>query len=159
MPTLRSDIIDVYVFRRVPGLELLQLLRAPESHFMPATWHPVMGHIESGETAIACALRELGEEVGLADDDPAFLGLWALEQVHPFFIASRDEIVLSPRFACEVDGDWQPRLNREHTSFRWVQGADTDQAFMWPGQRAAIREIVTVLLTDGSPAASALRIR
>ena len=159
MPTLRCDIIDVYLFRRRPGAEFLQVLRAADSKHMPATWHPVMGHVEAGETAVACALRELDEEVGLREGDPSCLGLWALEQVHPFFLAASDEVVLSPRFAGEVAPAWRPRLNREHTSFRWVAAADVGQSFLWPGQRAAIAEITACLLRDGSPAAAALRIR
>jgi 8-oxo-dGTP pyrophosphatase MutT (NUDIX family) len=159
MPTLRCDIIDVYIFRRGAGAEFLQLLRAADSKHMPATWHPVMGHVEAGETAVACAVRELDEEVGLREGDPAWLGLWALEEVHPFFLTASDEVVLSPRFAAEVATGWRPRLNREHTSFRWVAAGDVDQTFMWPGQRAAIAEIVQSLLREGSAATAALRVR
>src|SRR5690348_4989804 len=101
-PKVRTDITDVYVFRQGDGvagrrgdgagagIEFLQVLRASEP--LGGTWHPVMGHIERGETAAACAVRELKEEVGLGHHDPALLGLWALEQVHPFYIAAIDAI-------------------------------------------------------------------
>lgn len=145
---VRSDIIDVYIFRRPPGdsFELLQLLRTDEP--LKATWQPIMGHIEPGETALACALRELEEEVGLRQTDAAFLGIRALEQVHPYYLPSSDSIVLSPRFALEVARNWSPRLNHEHSAHRWVDGASPETHFMWPGQIAAVKEIA-LWLTRG----------
>ncbi len=156
-PRLRADIVDVYIFRRKrSGVEFLQLLRASEP--LMNTWHPVMGHIEKGETAVTCALRELGEEVGLRVNDAALLGVWALEQVHPYYVAEIDQIVLSPRFAAEVTPAWEPRLNNEHAKLRWVKRADVAKKFMWPGQVAACGEIVE-LVREGNLASSHLFIR
>jgi len=76
--------------------------------------------------------------------------VWAMEQVHPFFIAELDAIVMSPRFAVEVSGDWSPRLNDEHKAHRWVSAREIESAFMWPGQIAACREIIDRLLPEGS---------
>ncbi len=153
--------IDVYIFRRAGrsgarGLELLQLLRAKAP--LKDTWHPVMGHIEAGETAVAAALREVEEETGLSRGSPSFLGAWALEQVHPFYIAAVDCIVLSPRFAVEVDRRWTPRLNHEHAGRRWVPASAAAKRFMWPGQLAVIEEL-KALLRPGSLARGALEVR
>ena len=140
-PRVRTDIVDVYIFRRKRGVvEFLQLLRAAEP--LKETWHPVMGHIERGETATACALRELEEEVGLRPVDRAFKGLWALEQVHPFYVAAIDQIVMGPRFTAEVAATWTPRVNDEHVGVRWVKAVDVARKFMWPGQAAACREVL-----------------
>lgn len=157
-PKVRTDIIDVYVFKRDAGGApvFLQVLRASEP--LANTWHPVMGHAEKGETGAVCALRELEEELGLGRGDPALLGLWALEQVHPFYIGAIDTIVMSPRFAAEVAPDWQPRLNDEHTAARWVGAGGVGAMFMWPGQIAACREIVEHLLPEGSLSKAALRV-
>jgi 8-oxo-dGTP pyrophosphatase MutT (NUDIX family) len=115
-----------------------------------------MGHIEEGETAVAAALREVKEEVGLSR--PEMKGFWALEQVHPFFIARRDEIVLSPRFAAEVAPAWEPTLNDEHSAHRWISGHQAGRYFMWPGQGAAIREILESLLRPGALGERWLRV-
>ena len=192
-PRVRTDVIDVYVFQRAEkpprpvvgasasgsswggvtpdtgadverDVYFLQLLRARDP--LGQTWQPVMGHAEKGEKAVACAVRELAEEVGLPKGDRALRGLWALEQVHPFFIAELDAIVMSPRFAAEVEPGWTPRLNDEHTAHRWVHfrdvvrpgGGGGEVAFMWPGQRAAAREIVESLMADGSVCEGRLRI-
>ncbi len=137
--TVRTDLVDVYIFRIVPTgeLQFLQLLRATEP--MNATWQPVMGHIEEGETAIETALRELQEEVALI---AAAEQLHALEQVHPYFLPRLNAVFLSPRFALRVDADWAPVLNEEHTDWRWTASADVESRFMWPGQWASIREIM-----------------
>ncbi len=144
MPTIRTNLVDAYLFRRVEGNahpELLLLRRAGEP--LAGTWQPVMGHIERGETAVDCMWRELAEETDLARADA--VGAWALEQVHPFFLAERDEIVMSPRFAVEVPPGWEPILNNEHDAALWVSARDTRQRFLWPGQHAAIAELLDML--------------
>ncbi len=176
-PRVRSDIVDVYIFRRRPTkarvdpageavggddvVELLHLRRAPtEEHGgrLAGTWQCLMGHVEGGETAIECVWRELKEEVGLEQDSPELLGLWSLEQVHPYFLASSNAIMLSPRFAAEVVGDWHATLNDEHDAVRWLRASDAEKSFMWPGQRAAIREIRQEILRPGSLSEPLLRL-
>lgn len=147
---IRADIVDVYVFRRAaPGPEFLQLLRAKTP--LDNTWQPIMGHCEQDEPAARCAVRELREEVGLSPGDPALLGLWALEQVHPFYLAALNCIVMSPRFVAEVDPGWSPRLNSEHREARWVPAGHVGRAFMWPGQKAAIREALEEIIPLDAP--------
>lgn len=171
-PRIRADIVDVYIFRRPLGkpgtVEFLQLLRTGEP--MGGTWQPVMGHIEPGETAPRTARRELAEEVGLAPGDPSLLGMWALEQVHPYYIAAIECIVLSPRFAAEVAPAWEPVLNSEHSAHRWV--AEVEQRehaggevrepargfWFWPGQRSCVREILRDIVDTSSLSRERLRL-
>lgn len=156
-PTIRSDIVDVYVFRRRDGdVEILQLHRVTEP--MKGDWHPLMAHIEAGETAVDCAIRELSEEVGLDDSSSAWRGFWQLEQVHPYYLAEIDAIVLSARFAAEVDPDWRPQLNHEHDDHRWVAQSQVSSQFVWPGQKSACAEILSELIPEGSLSAGRLQI-
>lgn len=166
-PNIRTDVVDVYIFRRTEGLiEFLQLRRVGEP--LHATWQPIMGHIHDGETASTTALRELSEEVGavLGGDPPregmpdaSVKGLWALEQVHPYFLAHSNEIMMSPRFACEVGPAWVPVLNAEHDAHRWIETGDVPWAFMWPGQMHAIDEILRCIVPEESIAREHLRVR
>jgi 8-oxo-dGTP pyrophosphatase MutT (NUDIX family) len=177
MPIIRCDIVDVYIFRRdgqaghsghhEQPIELLQLYRssAGDEHGEPCDvltnippWQPVMGHVRDGESAVACALRELSEEVCLLERQAEWLGFWSLEQVHPYFVPQWDAIVMSPRFAAEVTREWRPVLSAEHTLFRWVHAHQARRYFTWPGQLAAVREITTELLRPGSPLVEALRV-
>ena len=164
-PTLRTDVVEVYIVRRssppeAPGaldrVEFLQLRRARD----PArgTWQPVFGHIEKGERASQCALRELREETGLAPDHPGFVDAWALEQVHPYYIDAIDSVVLSPRFVVEAAPGWEPTLDDAHDSHRWLPRARARDSFLWPGQRAALDEIIRDILPHDAPLRDRLRL-
>src|SRR5690606_28407418 len=120
-PRIRTDIIDVYVFRfpsittadqPLPAFaadaQLLQLRRNREP--MKNTWQPVMGHVEEDETAAVAALRELAEETGFTRESGSLLHLWQLEGVNTYFMAGFDEIVMSPCFAALVAADRKPAL-------------------------------------------------
>jgi 8-oxo-dGTP pyrophosphatase MutT (NUDIX family) len=186
-PRVRADVVDVYVFTRgrsadpreqargpkpyesepawpsrsqapgAGGVHFLQLLRSGPP--LDKTWHPVMGHVEPGESAVDTAIREMREELALAPTDADCLGVYALEQVHPFFIAAIDSIVMSPRFAVEVAPSWSPALNAEHSHFRWVREDAIDEHFMWPGQKSACREILREIVADTSLSREHLRVR
>lgn len=159
-PRLRTDMVTVFIFRRrirSRQAEFLQLLRADTpGNLMAGTWQPVAGGIMPGETAVRAALREMHEETGLK---PANLhGFWQCDEVHPFYLAARDAIVLAPAFAAEAHPRWEPVLNREHTDFRWVPAASANRRFIWPYQCASFHEICSLILPARSPVRNALRI-
>lgn len=160
---VRTDVVDVFVARvHHDAIEFLQLRRVEEP--LRGTWQPIMGHTHdtstpsqpAGETSLDAAIRELKEEVGLAAADA--LAMWALEQVHPYYIARSDCVMLSPRFAVLVPHDWTPVLNEEHDAFRWVRESDVAAEFVWPGQRACCVEICDLINSPDSPAARVQRI-
>ncbi len=168
-PKIRTDIVDVYVFRAgtqadasssgTCGVEFLQLRRAQGP--LAGTWHPIMGHAHDDETAVRTALRELEEETGFR---PAhgLLTLWQLEGVNTYYLARRDCIIMSPCFAAHVGAPLEPVLNEEHDTHRWVRLDQVESHFLWPGQRAAVEEIKRDLLPTlnggSSRTASLMRI-
>lgn len=154
MPTLRTDIVDVYVFRRpaTDAPQALQLQRASDSGYAPGTWQAVHGGIKPGETAVQAAWRELIEETGLRPR-----GFWQLEHVNSFYVARSDAIQMCPCFAAEVAPDAAITLNHEHDAARWIDLEAEAHLFMWPGPRAALAEIRAYILKP-SAAEPLLRI-
>ncbi len=160
---VRADVVDLYVFRRSSEgvVELLQLLRTRSP--LKSTWQPVMGHVEVGERCVETAVREADEELGLDVRGEACLGLWALEQVYPYFLPDLDCIVMSPRFVAEVRAEWSPTLNDEHEDCRWIaaplhEGRSAASYFMWPGQKRAIEELLEEIVPRHAPAREHLRV-
>lgn len=142
-------------------IELLQLKRASDP--LGGTWHPIMGHVEEGETVRSTISREVAEEVGLEIGSPEVLGFWALEQVHPFYLDALDCIVMSPRFVIEVCTQWEPTLNEEHSDVRWIGaplhgGLSMREFFLWPGQRRAVEEILEIIVPTDCEAREHLKI-
>lgn len=157
MPTVRADIVEVFVFRREaqqPRLHFLQMRRAKGA--LAGTWQPVMGHIDAGETATQAALRELREETGYAP--PTVLAAWQLEPVNTYFLASIDAVIHSPGFAVEVAGNAEPVLDDSHDATRWVPRDAVDRHFFWPGQRRAISYLVDEILVANSLVSDALKV-
>lgn len=156
-PVVRTDIVDVYVFRGQAGhsATFLQLRRAVTAA-LPGTWQPVMGHIEPGETAAQCAMRELLEETGYARD--RITGFWQLEEPNIYFLQASNSMMLSPCFAVRVDDGHEPILNPEHDALRWIARDHVDRAFLWPGQRRAVDQIIRDLIDPDSPAEPWLRV-
>ncbi|MDX1682822.1 MAG: NUDIX domain-containing protein [Phycisphaeraceae bacterium] len=155
-PPVRTDIVEVYVFRRPDRhpVEFLQMRRKREP--MAGTWQPVMGHVEGDETAVATARRELAEETGFQVAQSR--GFWQLESLDSYYLASLDEVVLSPGFAVEVAPDAEPVIDDAHDAHRWVPRDRTDRAFYWPGQRQQAVHIVSDLLDPSSELGERLRL-
>lgn len=159
MALIRADLVEVCIAREHGGgVAFVQLRRVREP--LAGSWQPVMGHVESGESAVEAAVRELREEVGLRGGDAAWLGFWQLEEVSPYFVASMDAVVLSPRFVVLVEGSWEPDLTRDdaHDAHRWVDAQEVREAFLWPGQVRACAEALDVLARRGCEFERALRL-
>ncbi len=144
MPEVRADGVAVYVYRRTPLLEFLQVRRSPVAGEYEGSWQTIYGGIHPGETATAAALRELKEETGLAP-----LHMWQIEYLETFYFRPKDYVAMMPVFAVEVARDAKVTLNEEHDDVRWVQEAVVDNFFMWRSQREALHILLETLRNPG----------
>jgi dihydroneopterin triphosphate diphosphatase len=146
VPEVRADGIAIYVYRRTPLLEFLQIKRSANTGEYQWSWQTVYGGVEKGETAVQAALRELKEETGLT---PAVM--WQVEYLEKFYFMPHDYVLLMPVFAVEVSAHAAITLNEEHTEFRWVPESHIDGSFMWRTQREALKYLLEGLRSN-SPA-------
>jgi 8-oxo-dGTP pyrophosphatase MutT (NUDIX family) len=144
---VRHDKIAVFVARPTAdgaGHEFLHLRRAADE-WLGGTWQTVRGTIESGETAIAAALRELREETSLAPAE-----FYRLGTIETFYDGSSDSIVHSVPFLAMVGRNAAVMLNAEHDAQRWVPADEVENAFMWPSEKPILREVRTEFFGNGA---------
>jgi len=116
MTRLRTDIVQVHPFRVVGGrLECLVLHRSAAEPDYPDAWQVITGAIEPQETASEAALREVIEETGIVP-----VSLVPFEVPSSYYLPDRDQIVLSPTFACRIDGEGAIVLCDEHDRGEWL---------------------------------------
>jgi 8-oxo-dGTP pyrophosphatase MutT (NUDIX family) len=148
MSPFRPDLVDVWIFRSRrggdgtgpadPEIEILLLRRSP-GRILPGLWQCVSGSLESDETPVAGALRELQEETGFGASQIA--GFFDLDQVNQFHEPSVQAILTSAIFAARVTAEAEPVLSHEHDSMRWVSLAEALELAIWPAYRESIRRI------------------
>ncbi len=141
MPELVTDLLQAHPYRmRGDKVEHLLLLRSPDDDLCPDIWQVITGGIEPGERSADAARRELLEETGLATDR------WhAMPTVAMFYFAPRDQIVLSPVFACELPPSAEPLLSAEHAGFRWLGLEEACEILIYPSQREGARAVEAFL--------------
>lgn len=110
---VRCRMVSIVVLRGAGEATQMLLLRRAGS-YLHGVWSYVAGHVEAGETGWQAALRELREETTLEPD-----GFWATSFCEQFYRASADAVELVPAFVARVADDALPRLNGEHSAFRW----------------------------------------
>lgn len=138
MPTVRSELIEVYVFRENnASREYLLLQRSAEDTLYPGLWQVVTGTLQKNETAYDGAIREFREETGFK----AYKNVWCVPLVNSFYDIRNDVVQLVPLFAIEVHSDVEPVLSREHQAFRWVSYDDAESLLAWPTQRFGLQVV------------------
>jgi len=100
-------------------------------HRRQRTWLPIGGELEPGETPREAAVRELGEETGLAGRFRLLAG--ALDGVPPGLLgyeehpAGEKGIHLNFVFVTEVAEDAEVTPNAEFATWRWVDRQELDR--------------------------------
>jgi len=99
-------------------------------HRRLATWLPIGGELEAGETPSEAAVRELREETGLAARFRPLAG--ALDGVPAGLIGYEEHqagskgLHMNFVFVAEVAPDAEVTPNQEFASWRWVNRAELD---------------------------------
>lgn len=135
--------VTVLIVRPRGNKHQLLMARRAEHSYMGGTWHVISGGIECNEAAWQAALREMHEETSLAAEE-----LYCLDTVTTFYRPGNDSLNIAPMFCAIVNEDAVVTLNSEHTAFEWIDVDEADSRLMWPGDRQALEEVRTTILTD-----------
>jgi 8-oxo-dGTP pyrophosphatase MutT (NUDIX family) len=137
MPQIRSELVEVYIFRRQHRKrEYLLLQRAANETLYPNLWQIVTGTLNKGEKALAGALRELKEETQLP-----YSKVWNIPIVNSFYNERNDCVELAPLFAVEIPDGNEPVLSQEHQLFQWLEYEEASRLLAWPNQRWALKVV------------------
>ncbi len=147
MTNLVSRIVEVAPFRFADNApEFLLLKRTNADGTYPGIWQIVTGTMHEGELPLHAALRELGEETGLAP-----WRFWVVPYVDVFYDHRRDEVSAIPFFAAQLRPDDEPALSAEHVAWAWLSFDQAARRLVWPGQRKGL-EIVRTSIINGEEA-------
>jgi 8-oxo-dGTP pyrophosphatase MutT (NUDIX family) len=138
--SLRPDLVACWLFRvTVDGrLEILLIRRAPD-RMHPGLWQCVTGKLESGETIVDGALREVSEETGLGPAD--LEAFFDTDIVNWFHEASLDAILCEAVFAARVRPEAAVAISVEHDDMRWLDPEAARALVTW---QAYVRAIETI---------------
>lgn len=153
MATTRVGTIDVYLISpRADGWRILTLQRARTTR-CPLAWETVHGRIEAGEEPEQAAVREVREETGLE-----VRRLYNV-CVQPFYLHTSHTVELAVVFAAFVDPGADITLGDEHVQAEWLVPDRALERFVWPRERAALRDILQLLQSgDAGPVEDVLRV-
>ena len=153
MPQLSIGTVDVYVIRPLrPEWRVLVLQRGLGTR-CPTSWEAVHGRIEPGEEPEMAAVREVREETGLTASR-----LYNVT-VQPFYLHLSHTVQMAVVFAAFVAEPANVVLGGEHQAHAWLSVSEALQRFVWPRERAALREITDILSTgDAGAVEDVLRV-
>lgn len=140
MPRIVSDIVDVYVFRRLNArVQFLLLQRRPDVA-LPHTWQSFHSQIRVGDTTLETVQRAVKELCGLNVSS-----VYSADYVNQFYDEGRDALVLAPVFAVNVSPQAPIDLAHDFRDAAWFDRDEATARLAFSGQRWAVRHIDEIM--------------
>jgi dATP pyrophosphohydrolase len=140
MPRVVSDIVDVYVFRRLNArVQFLLLQRRPDVA-LPHTWQAFHSQIRAGDTTLEAVRQSVKDLCGLNVS-----AIYSADYVNQFYDEGRDAMVLAPVFAVNVSPQAPIDLGLDFRDAAWFDRDEATARLAFSGQRWAVRHIDEIM--------------
>jgi dihydroneopterin triphosphate diphosphatase len=140
MPDIVSDIVDVYVFRRLNARVQFLLLQRRANVPLGNTWQSFHTQIQGDESTVAAARRAVLELAGLNVSE-----VYSADYINEFYDDLRDVVVLAPVLAVNVSPQAPVTLGSELRECAWWDTKQAVARLPFAGQRWAVRHIDEIM--------------
>lgn len=140
MPRIVSDIVDVYVFRRLNARVQFLLLQRSVEASLGNTWQAFHSQIRMGDTTLQTVRKVVEDAIDLEVAE-----VYSADYINQFYDEGRDAMVLSPVFAVTLRAQSPVRLAPEYRDAAWFERDDATIRLPFSGQRWAVRHIDEIM--------------
>lgn len=140
MPHVVSDIVDIYVFRRLNARVQFLLLQRRSDVALPHTWQAFHAQVRVGDTTMQTIRDSVKRLSGLNVSD-----VYSADYVNQFYDEARDALVLAPVFAVNVRPQSPVDLWEDYRDAAWFDRNEAIARLPFSGQRWAVRHIDEIM--------------
>ena len=145
--------IDCHIAFMDKGVPKYLILKRSHNKRYPSIWQSVTGKINSGETPINAALREVKEETGLSP-----LKLWSIDTVNYYYDPEKNIMNLIPVFGMLVKNQ-KVILSDEHQSYKWLDIESAKNNLLWNQQQKGLMYFDNILKDQALQKSKILEIK
>lgn len=139
MPKIVSELVEVFIYRKVKDEFEFLLLKRSKDEVFPDIWSVAGGKIVGNEKTFEAAKREMTEETGLKPKH-----FYIVDTVNTFYEVNSDAIHIVPVFLAEaVEGE--VILSEEHSEYKWMKYDEAYDKIFWSGWKENIKLIKKLL--------------
>lgn len=140
MTSIATDVVDVYVFRRLNARVQFLLLQRRNDVPMARTWQAFHHEIAEGQTAPDAARAALQTLAGIEADR-----FYSADFINQFYDEARDAVVLAPVLAVTVASGGPVDLADDFQDAGWFDRDEATARLPFSGQRWAVRHIDEIM--------------
>lgn len=147
MTRIATDIVDVYVFRRLNARVQFFLLQRRNDVPMAQTWQAFHHEIADGQSAPEAAQAALANLAGLSIER-----YYSADFINQFYDEARDAVVLAPVLAVTISDQSSVTLAEDFETAGWFDRDEATARLPFSGQRWAVRHIDEIMSIGESEA-------
>lgn len=140
MTSVVTDIVDVYVFRRLNARVQFLLLQRRNDVPMAQTWQGFHHEIADGEKATDAARLAVKDLAALTIDR-----FYSADFINQFYDEARDAVVLAPVLAVTIVDQSAVDLSDDFQDAGWFDRDEATARLPFSGQRWAVRHIDEIM--------------